>query len=175
MTQLLQYKFGDATNPEMGDKPVVIAHICNDIGVFGAGFVVPLAKRYPVARDRYIEWAKTGSEDSVRFELGNVQFVKISDKLWIANMIGQKGIGMRRGPPIRYDAVDSALLKVAKFCKQNDAEVAGPRFGSGLAGGSWHIIESLIVKQLCKAGISVTIYDLKPENISNDNQPTFGW
>ena len=173
----IKYVIGDATQPTISERPVVIAHICNDVGVFGAGFVVPLANRYPLVKSRYIEWARKGEEDGMKFELGAVQFVQVSEMLWVANMIGQKGIGMRRGAPIRYDAVDAALGKVASFCKEHNAEVAGPRFGSGLAGGKWEIIEGIINRRLCQYQIDTTIYDLKNDlkEEPEDAQPIFGW
>ena len=44
----LFYRTGDATLPQ-GRGPGVIAHICNDLGQWGKGFVLPLGKRYPDA------------------------------------------------------------------------------------------------------------------------------
>ena len=159
MNSTISYITGDATLPQSQEKTIIV-HICNDIGVFGAGFVVAIGKRYPIAKTSYLGWAKAGNLGGVKFELGEVQFVKINDTLWVANMIAQKGIGFRNGPPIRYEALDAALEKVANFAKNEKALVMGPRFGSGLAGGNWEVIEAMIIKKLCKQNIPVIICDL---------------
>ena len=38
--------------------------------------------------------------------------------------------------------------------------VVGPKFGAGIAGGDWNIIEQLIIKNLINDDIPVTIYTL---------------
>lgn len=35
----IQYKIGDATEIEQKEQMIIIAHICNDIGGWGRGFV----------------------------------------------------------------------------------------------------------------------------------------
>jgi hypothetical protein len=35
-----------------------------------------------------------------------------------------------------------------------------PRIGTGLAGGSWPVVEEIIGETLTQAGIRVTVYDL---------------
>ena len=45
----IKYLLGDATSPDLSTRPL-IAHICNDIGAWGKGFVVPLGQKYPKAK-----------------------------------------------------------------------------------------------------------------------------
>ena len=79
------------------------------------------------------------------FALGAVQFVAVSPEIVIANMIGQHGIRKTGGiPPIRYDAVETALETVGKKALEKNASVHLPRIGCGLAGGEWDKIEPLI-------------------------------
>lgn len=40
----IHYITGDATIP-IGEGKKIIAHVCNDIGAWGKGFVLPLAKK----------------------------------------------------------------------------------------------------------------------------------
>lgn len=40
----ITYLKGDATNPQ-SEENKIIAHICNDIGGWGKGFVVAISKR----------------------------------------------------------------------------------------------------------------------------------
>jgi hypothetical protein len=49
----VRYVVGDATTPQ-GNRPMVIAHVCNDVGAWGRGFVVPLGKRYPSAKQQFV-------------------------------------------------------------------------------------------------------------------------
>lgn len=157
-TQEIQYLKGDATSP-IGSGPRVIAHICNDIGGWGKGFVMALSQRWEKPEKEYRDWF----EDRNGFELGAVQFVEVEPSLWVANMIGQHKIRSQGGvPPIRYEALEKAFQKLAVFAQEKQAEVHGPRMGAGLAGGDWNKIEQLLEKQLCQKGIKVFIYDFVP-------------
>ena len=154
----LSYGTGDATLPQ-GHEPCIIAHICNDIGQWGKGFVLPLGKRYPDAEKAYREWAKRKTEPP--FVLGQVQFVVVAPQFWVANMIGQHGIFRRGGePPIRYDALRECLSSVRAFATEHQAYVQMPRIGCGLAGGTWEEICPTIEEELIANGVSVNVYDL---------------
>lgn len=154
---LLHYTTGDATSPE-GDAPKVIVHVCNDRGGWGKGFVVAISKRWKEPEAEYRRWHKEGGDPP--FELGQVQFVEVEPDLWIANMIGQHGMGVRRGqPPIRYEAVEEGLGRVAEFAEEQKASVHMPRIGCGLAGGTWEEIEPIIERTLVAAGVQVMVYD----------------
>ena len=51
----IKYLVGDATKPQIaGNK--IIAHICNDIGAWGRGFVLAVSKLSPVPEHRFREW-----------------------------------------------------------------------------------------------------------------------
>lgn len=160
MTQI-QYTTGDATNPST-PGPKVIAHICNDIGGWGKGFVLAISKRWRAPEIQYREWF--AGRDSNDFALGGVQFVEVDATLWVANMIGQHKI--KRGndgvPPIRYDAVRSCLGSLAQFASERGATVHMPRIGCGLAGGTWNAIEPLIEQTCCVAAVPVFVYDFAP-------------
>lgn len=151
---------GDVTNP-IGSGNRIIIHCCNDIFVMGSGVALALLTKWPVVREKYIEW---GVRDNPH--LGDVQFIKVEDGLAVGNMIGQHGIRTRnsldQSPPIRYEAIDECLKKVATTAKKHGASVHLPmNLGSGLAGGKWTKIEELIRKNLCEQDIEVTIYEFQ--------------
>ncbi|MEU6580269.1 macro domain-containing protein [Nocardia sp. NPDC046763] len=155
----IRYQFGDATVP-VTDGPAIIAHICNDLGRWGKGFVVAVSARWPQPERAYRDWYR--HRDSNDFGLGAVQFVPITPTLHVANMIGQHDIRPRAGvAPIRYEAVDESLSRLADFASSSHATVHMPRIGCGLAGGTWDRIESLIRHRLSGHGIPVTVYDLE--------------
>ncbi len=152
------YTVGDATKPE-GAGSKIIAHICNDIGAWGRGFVLALSKLSPAPERAFREWYR-GRERNY-FALGAVQFVFVSPDIKVANMIGQHGIRKSQGvPPIRYDAVETALKTVGEKAQTENATVHLPRIGCGLAGGKWSEIEPLIERQICASGVPVFVYDL---------------
>ena len=89
-----------------------------------------------------------------------MQFVHAEEYVWIANMIGQRGMKTgSKGPPVRYDAIESGLAKVAEKAKELSASVHMPRIGCGLAGGKWNKVEPLILTTLCDADVPVYVYD----------------
>lgn len=149
---------GDATKPA-GAGPRIIAHVCNDLGRWGRGFVLAVSARWAAPEQRYRTWARDHEGD--RLPLGQVQFVDVGPQLWVANMVAQHGISTTNGrPPIRYDALTTCLQAVVVHAIRNQATVHMPRIGCGLAGGDWSQVEPLVRTQLCDRGIPVTVYDL---------------
>jgi O-acetyl-ADP-ribose deacetylase (regulator of RNase III) len=156
----LAFVTGDATRP-VGDGPKVLAHVCNDAGRWGKGFVVPVGRRWPHVRQAFLAWHHGAAEGAPPFELGQVQFVEAEPQLWLANMLGQHGVLPRGGvPPIRYDALRRALGRVAIVARERAPSVHMPRIGCGLAGGSWDVVGPMVEQTLCEAGVDVTVYDL---------------
>lgn len=52
---MINYIVGDATDPKVeGNK--IIAHVCNDIGAWGRGFVLTLSRKFPEAERSYRRW-----------------------------------------------------------------------------------------------------------------------
>ncbi|MFF4417118.1 macro domain-containing protein [Streptosporangium sp. NPDC001559] len=153
---MISYTTGDATNPQ-GPGPKIVAHVCNDIGAWGRGFVTAVSRRWPEPEATYRAWHQSGGG----FELGAIRLVPVEPDLWVANMIGQHGI-RRRGhsAPIRYDALERCLSRLRDEAMILHASVHMPRIGAGLAGGSWDRIEPLILTQLTGHGVAVTVYDL---------------
>lgn len=155
----IHYVTGDATYPQ-GDGPKLVVHIVNDCGKWGRGFVLAVSKRWPVAETAYRAWA-AGSR-GMPFELGKVQFVPTSPlgRGVVANLLGQHGVRSARNPtPIRYDAVERGLRRVAEYAREAGASVHMPRIGCGLAGGSWDRVEPIVRACLIDAGLDVTVYD----------------
>lgn len=153
---MIRYIHADATIP-LG-KDMVICHINNNLGVAGAGFVIPLYRRYPMAKRAYQGWYAKGDSQGIPFALGEIQAVFEKD-VWVLNMVAQNGIG-RVGRQVDYDALRSCLGKVCRFMNDKGLKnVQMPRIGAGLGGGDWNVIESLIRQELADKGIDVTVCD----------------
>ena len=151
------YISGDATAP-IGEGHKIIAHICNDIGRWGKGFVVAISRRWPEPEADYRNWYAGRNQNN--FGLGAVRVVPVTDNLSVANMVGQHGIRRKGGtPPIRYDAVRMCLDRLGDLAEPLDASVHMPRIGCGLAGGDWSDIEPILQDALASRDIQVTVYD----------------
>lgn len=169
----ITYVVGDATRP-IGDGPRVIAHICNDQGGWGRGFVVALSKRDPFPEQCYRGWHRYGSyldpDFGPRpFALGQTQIVSMKDfPVFAANMVAQHQVrhDLTAPPAVQYGALRSCLNQLADFCvkhvpEDSVASVHMPRIGCGLGGGSWDRVEPIIQETLIARGVPVTVYDLK--------------
>ncbi|WP_079177736.1 macro domain-containing protein [Streptomyces mangrovisoli] len=147
---------GDATNPQ-AKGPKIIAHVCNDLGGWGKGFVLAVSRHWPEPEREYRRWHRERAGND--FALGAVQMVRVRSDILVANMVAQRGTKVGSGgPPIRYDAVGHCLRTVAERALLDNASVHMPRIGCGLAGGTWQRIEPIIIKTLSARGIAVTIY-----------------
>ena len=159
----VRYVNGDATRPE-GEGLKVIAHCCNNVGGWGAGFVIALSKRWLRPELEYRAWAARHGEVKFRSMLGAMQLVPTEDDIYVANIIGQDGMGRAPdgGIPVRYEAISKGFGFIAQHATNHpdlNTSVHMPRIGCGLAGGSWAEIEPLLDKHFVARGIPVTVYD----------------
>lgn len=161
---MIRYIQGDlfAAVDKDTDKTAIIPHVCNDIGAWGAGFVLPLGRKYPKACTEYHRWYKTKSDLGIPFALGQVQFVQVqeSPEVIVCNMIGQHQIGGTR--PLRYTALAMCMDMVGRFFAANrdvtKLSIHCPMFGSGLSGGHWPFIEELIKDAWIDRGYEVNVH-----------------
>lgn len=169
----IQYVEGDATRP-IGDDPAAILHICNDVGAWGAGFVLALNKRFGSGPMAYYQmWHRY---DPWSFKLGNIQPVLIASDplLLVVNMIAQHrtGIAPDGSIPLRYSALLQTLEKTVDWIVRNGLVlgVHMPRIGCGLAGGDWNVVSQLVEdaffrypgRRWERDPIPVTVYDYVP-------------
>jgi O-acetyl-ADP-ribose deacetylase (regulator of RNase III) len=151
---------GNAVHPE-GDGMKIIVHCANNIGAWGAGFVMALSAEWPEPEAQYRSLTKE------QLKLGNVQFVKVEDDILVANLIGQDNIKyINNEPPIRYEAIREGLETVKKMCISTNATIHCPQFGSGLSGGSWETIEQIITDVMGE-DIDVTVYEYDDKSSPN--------
>lgn len=155
---MVTYVKGDATNP-IGDGPKIIAHVCNDKGGWGAGFVLALNKiSYKPMRGYRAMYER---RDFYFIPLGVTQLVSLGNDLYVENMIAQHGtVNELNKQPLSYQALEIALTRLAEDAIDLQASVHMPRIGAGLAGGDWNVIESIINRTLTLRNVDVTVYDL---------------
>jgi O-acetyl-ADP-ribose deacetylase (regulator of RNase III) len=159
----VRYVEGDATAPE-GPGTKIIAHCCNNVGVWGAGFVMALSRRWDRPEGEYRAWAE---RQGSRFQalLGAMQLVPVESDVMVANIVGQNGVVGRTANgeiPVRYEAIAKGFGFIAKYAKDHPEKTVSvhmPRIGCALAGGSWAEIEPLIDRAFVTNQIPVTVYD----------------
>lgn len=132
-------------------KKVLLMHGCNNIRAWGSGFVLALNKHWNRPMERYVR-----DHSCV---LGDIQYVKVEENLWVVNAITQNGCGTDtihhldrhiETCPFKYDALISCCRKVQsdinliEFNTNTEACVVMPKIGAGLGGGNWPVIARLI-------------------------------
>jgi len=150
----INYVKGDATSPQ-GEGSKIICHICNDIGVWCAGFVLAVTAKWGYPEYHYRARQK--------YPLGTADVLSVDgqgdDVTYVANMIAQHNVrpDSEGIPPIRYAALVEALTKVNTIAVEKQATLHMPRIGCGLAGGDWTAVEAVIQEVVT---VDVTVYDL---------------
>jgi hypothetical protein len=166
---MLYILHGDATDLRSFEpgRPKLLAHVCNDQGLWGAGFSGALSARWKEPEIQYRQCTP---------RMGDVQFVAVEGRTVVANMVAQNGVrrfdsdnpqrvqvnkqmrldrsigvpafaavpGVR--PPLRYAALVRCMEQVGLHAWNHAADIHCPQFGSGLAGGDWNTILLLILE-----------------------------
>ena len=161
VNKALEYVYGDATIP--GKKGLtIIAFVVNDkTANWGAGFGLAMKRKFPHCS---AELQKRFSFDKGLLKLGNCIQLAANDSVSLACLVAQHGYGSSPHPRVRYDALESALAKLALDAKKSEAVVQMPRIGCGEAGGRWELVEELIHSTLLANGVRVKVYDLPPRS-----------
>lgn len=150
---MIRYQVGDATQPT-SDGVCVIVHVCNDLGAWGAGFVLAVSRRWKQPERFYRESFQTSSPP----RLGDVQLVTVAPALLVANLIAQDGFpSCERQVAIDYRALETCLETLASYASPGWS-FHMPRIGCGLAGGKWEDVESVVQRTL--GLFPVEVYDL---------------
>lgn len=164
---MIHYVRGDATEPVIETGKRVIAHIVNDEGAWGKGFVCAVSEKWKEPEAYYRKQSKFAKS----FRLGEVQWIFVDVDLAVCNMIAQHGLYNPKNPvPLRYDALESCLNKLAEGVRavagtsdstaleRHQSSIHMPRIGCGLARGDWGRVSELIAEILWD--IDVYVYDL---------------
>jgi len=131
---------------------IIVPHVCNNADAFGAGFASAVANHYPIVKENY----HLLGLNFLKNNLGYTQFIEVNrdknfgHRLIFANMISQNGIISKQNKrPLNYLALTKSMVSVAKYIRQNfheenKVQIHAPKFGCGLAGGNWIVIQELI-------------------------------
>ena len=123
----------------------------------GRGFAFAVRTRFPSVQADFQRWVAATRRN---LELGNVRLSQATADIYVFSMVAQEGYGPRGASRLRYSALQSGLVNLAKTAVELGASVHMPRIGTGYAGGSWEIISELIEQEISSRGIPVTVYDV---------------
>lgn len=149
----LKYKRGDLLDPLNPEE--IIGHGVNISGGFGSGIAGAIKVRYPKVREAYFK-----KFNKKQWKLGDVQLVEIDGGKMIANMATQERYGYDKKQYVDYDAIRKSMETVLTYAEAIGCSVAISKIGSGLGGGSWSVIEGIIVELLTTYNVGVTVYEL---------------
>ena len=137
----------------------MLLHSGNARGIMNSGFAKSIREKYPEVYNVY----KSDIDDGKK--IGDISWVIHEDKLLIGTIIGQLFYG--RDPDTRYvsyDALDRALNHAFKSAKIfGFLQVNMVKIGAGLGGGSWSIIEQIIINAATKNNFktyNIFVYEL---------------
>lgn len=152
----INYVKGDATDPIRSAGNTVIVHCCNDVGGWGAGFVMALSARWKAPEEQYRDRCNAASVSG-----GYVQIIPVEPGLLVANVIGQHGVRDPDRPsyvPVRYNWLEAGFAYLGAVAgRLNVTGWAMPRLGCGLAGGEWQDVQRIVARRLPS---NVTVYDI---------------
>lgn len=158
---------GDVLRP-VAQGAHIICQMVNDSAVrWGGGVAAQAARDYPAAQSAFETWMKAVPRAE---RLGKAHFHEVQPGRTLASLVAQEGIGKSDIPRLRYAALSQALHTIAERAIQTGASVHMPKLGTGAAGGSWPLIEELVVEEFIRRDISVLVYEPAPRPRRNPSQ-----
>lgn len=155
--------------------PCFLLNACSHCipGRWGSPFLIELGNKFEIVETRYRRWSSSDcNKEHENYVMGAVQYVMVSDGVYVANMIVEAGwykIGRRSG--IRQDSLRIALQDVRKQI-QNLEDMSGLRYvvlsdrlGKGNIKNDLVELEKIVEEEL-GPDIEVYMYD---KGIVNSN------
>lgn len=137
----------------------IIGHQTNTLGIMGAGLAKQIKDKNPLMYESYRLYCKNHSWEEL---MGNC-FIIVSDNSnqLIANIFGQNKIG-NYTRQTSYPALQNGLIFLEQYAKSKNYSVSLPdHLGSGLAGGDWDVVLSMIKHIFENSEVKCVIYKLE--------------
>lgn len=159
----IDYRYGDIFSSNRTGHELIICHQVNCQGIIGAGLAKQICTMFPQVYEMYQRICTKAA--NCQDLLGKVLFcpIRYNGCEWlVANMFTQDGF-VRDKYYTDYDALRKALTVVRTVATplpaRTQTTVRIPyKMGSGLAGGSWSIVEQIIKDELVAYDIPVEIW-----------------
>ena len=152
---MIKYIKGDLTEPQFDTKYCLIIHGVNNIGVFGSGVAGAITRKWPYARQDYLDWER----EFRPVELGSGTFSRVEDDIWIYHLVSQNGvISKDNSKPAKKWAILKGLEELFSKYDLSNVTVISSKIGCGLGGLSWEDIQPIY--ESIFTDIDVYIYDI---------------
>lgn len=165
----LTYLRGNVTDPRPGGRRI-LAHVVNDKTPSwgGGGFAPRAAAKWPGLQDQFRAWANRGN-----LQLGRTHLYMVSDDLWIASLVAQRGYRQLRSKPLlQYRVLEACLRELADVASREDASIHMPLMGTGQGGGDWRVVSAILKDALIRQGVDVLVYVLPGVRMPDEgNEP----
>ncbi len=129
------------------DHIPVIPQICNNVGLYGAGYSGAISSRWPIVEQEYLKWFNYKEKlpgTTGPFGLGQNQYVNC-DNVIVVNMISMSGVRSKYRPkPLLEVELMSCLHKLSEIKISYPIKFYFAEIGSGLAGGKWEDVKYYI-------------------------------
>jgi len=166
---------GDVTDPQIfiSSQPqtILIPHVVNNIGAFGAGVAKAIKMKWPNTEKEYHWWLNLWNKHK-RSILGQsfASLVKHTDDVTIVviHMFAQIGIrGRQNSQPLNYQHLQTCMERVPEIGTTlgQPFSIHCPKFGASLGGGNWNEIEKMIRTTWCMRDIPVSVYNYRRTNV----------
>lgn len=149
----ITYKKGNLLDAFDAGEFDVIAHQCNCFCNMGRGIAPQIKNRYPKV---YEADQSTVSGDESK--MGSLTYGP-AGKGFVFNLYGQYGYGNHHRSGTEYISLRAAMVKMNNILDEMGVTKLGlPKIGCGLGGGSWGIVEEIILTVF--KGKEVIVYEL---------------
>lgn len=134
----------------------IIPHVCNSLGVMGAGVARRLVTKWPGILRNYADGCNRALLVG-RNRVGWNDYVAVkNNSIEVVNMVAQVGVGRSNRIPLRYGALAKCMHDLLD-AYDADINIVAPKFGSALAGGNWEVIRDMIEEIWVDNGVDVTV------------------
>ena len=127
----------------------VIVHQTNCTKGFGSGVAKAIKKKYPIVAEKHrlaCEINEVIKGNNSNALLGKIQTISVDTGKVVINMYAQDKYGYDGAKYTSYDALDTCLKKVKKYClEHNFNRIAMPYKMSSVRGGaSWDVVMAIV-------------------------------
>lgn len=144
----------EVTGDILDAKESYIAHGVNCQSAMGSGVAKAIYTKWPLNKRTYHKYCSLFHSNM----LGDLLYVPVSDEMTIINCFTQQEYGYTGDKFVSYDAIHTCFSDLSKQIPLG-TEVAIPKIGCGLAGGSWNVVKA-IIEDATDDRINITVYSL---------------
>lgn len=141
----------------------VILQQVNCQGKMASGVAKAIREKWPVVYDKYNKYVSHMHVTApITALLGIVQPVTVEENKVVLNLFAQENYGYDGRRYTSYDALDTCIKKVAKYCTEHDVKtIALPwHMASDRGGANWNVVVEMIKGHFENTEVIIEIWKL---------------